>query len=146
MNASQPYARERLESFPSAATPLTERLSRITYAAVLLLAALTATGHAQGRTDPSPWLQEAEDAYGRFTNYTAVLHKQQRVEGKLLPEETRPLTDTGISYAGMASGATLAQDPGKTQAPSSSNSVPVLREVLIRQWHRARGREGAARL
>ena len=34
------------------------------------------------------WVHEAEDAYGRVTCYTAVFHKQQRVDGKLLPEET----------------------------------------------------------
>lgn len=38
--------------------------------------------------DPEKWIKETEAAYGRITSYTAVFHKQQRVAGKLLPEET----------------------------------------------------------
>ncbi|HLQ26510.1 MAG TPA: DUF1571 domain-containing protein [Acidiferrobacterales bacterium] len=37
---------------------------------------------------PEKWLKEAEAAYAGITSYTAVFHKQQRVAGKLLPEET----------------------------------------------------------
>lgn len=33
-------------------------------------------------------LEEAQAAYGKVGGYTAILHKQQRVAGKLLPEET----------------------------------------------------------
>ena len=40
------------------------------------------------RTGPEEWIKEAEAAYGRVTRYTAVLHKQQRVNGVLLQEET----------------------------------------------------------
>lgn len=49
---------------------------------------LPATGRALGITDPESWIQEAEAAYGRVTRYTAVFHKQQRIDGKLLQEET----------------------------------------------------------
>ena len=45
-------------------------------------------GSARGQTEPEKWLKEAEDAYGRVTGYTAIFHKQQRVKGKLLQEET----------------------------------------------------------
>lgn len=43
---------------------------------------------AAGETDPEKWLREAEAAYDGVTSYTAVFHKQQRVAGELLPEET----------------------------------------------------------
>jgi len=46
------------------------------------------TGHALGKSDPDKWLEEAEEAYSRVTRYTAVFHKQQRVDGKLTQEET----------------------------------------------------------
>jgi len=47
-----------------------------------------AQGGAADKSDAEDWLSEAEAAYGKVTSYTAVLHKQQRVAGKLLPEET----------------------------------------------------------
>ena len=61
--------------------------ARIPCAALLALAAIAAQG-ATGRPDAEHWLGEAEAAYGNVTSYTAVFHKQQRVAGKLLPEET----------------------------------------------------------
>ncbi|MEI7899615.1 MAG: DUF1571 domain-containing protein [bacterium] len=45
-------------------------------------------GRAQEMTDSEKWLKDAEAAYSRVTRYTAVFHKQQRVDGKLLQEET----------------------------------------------------------
>jgi hypothetical protein len=57
------------------------------WVAVFLVAALTA-GSAKGESGPEKWLSEAEAAYSSLTSYTAVFHKQQRVQGKLLPEET----------------------------------------------------------
>ena len=56
--------------------------------ALFLLALTTTTQSAQGQTDPEKWLKEAEAAYGTVTNYVAIFHKQQRVGGKLLQEET----------------------------------------------------------
>jgi hypothetical protein len=49
---------------------------------------MAAHGGASAKLDPEAWLSEAEAAYDRVTSYTAVFHKQQRVAGKLLPEET----------------------------------------------------------
>ena len=49
---------------------------------------MAAHGGATDKADPEEWLKEAEAAYDRVTSYTAVLHKQQRVAGKLLAEET----------------------------------------------------------
>jgi outer membrane lipoprotein-sorting protein len=57
-------------------------------AMLLVFVALAAHGGATGQTDPEQWLSEAEAAYDRVTSYTAIFHKQQRVAGKLLPEET----------------------------------------------------------
>lgn len=59
-----------------------------TYWAFWFLAATSLTGRAQGQPDPEKWLRETEDAYGIATNYTAIFHKQQRVAGKLLREES----------------------------------------------------------
>ena len=44
--------------------------------------------NASAELDPEEWLREAEAAYNRVTMYTAVFHKQQRIAGMLLPEET----------------------------------------------------------
>jgi hypothetical protein len=53
-----------------------------------LFVALVADGSATAEPGPEQWLSEAEAAYGKVTTYTAIFHKQQRVDGKLLPEET----------------------------------------------------------
>lgn len=45
-------------------------------------------GGASAEPDPEEWLLQAEAAYDKVISYTAVFHKQQRVAGKLLPEET----------------------------------------------------------
>jgi hypothetical protein len=53
-----------------------------------VLAAMAARVAASDSSNPEQWLKEAEAAYGNLTSYTAIFHKQQRVAGKLLPEET----------------------------------------------------------
>jgi hypothetical protein len=63
-------------------------VTRIICSALFVLAAMAAHGGATDKADPEEWLREAEAAYDRVRSYTAVLHKQQRVAGKLLPEET----------------------------------------------------------
>jgi len=66
---------------------LPKDVARTVCTALLVLAAATAYG-ATDTLDPDAWLREAELAYEKVTTYTAVFHKQQRVAGKLLPEET----------------------------------------------------------
>jgi hypothetical protein len=61
---------------------------RIILAALFVLIALVAHGGGTDKPDPEQWLGEAEAAYDKVTSYTAIFHKQQRVAGKLLPEET----------------------------------------------------------
>ena len=56
--------------------------------ALFVLAATVAHGGASATLDPEEWLRTAEAAYDRVTSYTAVFHKQQRVAGRLLAEET----------------------------------------------------------
>jgi hypothetical protein len=63
-------------------------MNRVIRSALLLLWAAAATGGAADGPDPAKWIKEAEAAYDRVTSYTAVVHKQQRVAGMLLPEET----------------------------------------------------------
>ena len=61
---------------------------RIILSALFVFVALVANGGATDGPDPEQWLREAEAAYDKVTSYTAIFHKQQRVAGKLLPEET----------------------------------------------------------
>jgi Protein of unknown function (DUF1571) len=63
-------------------------MARIIYAALCLLATMAAHGGAVAQPDPQKWLAEAESAYDRVTSYTAVFHKQQRVAGELLADDT----------------------------------------------------------
>jgi len=49
---------------------------------------VAAIGGAADRSDAEKWIEEAEAAYESIASYTAIVHKQQRVAGKLLPEET----------------------------------------------------------
>ena len=49
----------------------------------------TATkGEAQGNIDLEIWIYEAESAFEKVDNYTAIFHKQERVNGKLNEEGT----------------------------------------------------------
>ncbi len=64
-------------------------LARLLCAVCLLPFSITAAGAAQqDQTDTVTWLHEAEAAYAGVADYTAVFHKQQRVAGKLMQEET----------------------------------------------------------
>ena len=63
-------------------------VTRIICSALFAFAAMVAHGGASASLDPEEWLRKAEAAYDRVTSYTCVLYKQQRVSGKLLPEET----------------------------------------------------------
>jgi outer membrane lipoprotein-sorting protein len=56
--------------------------------ALFVFVATVAHGGAIDNPDPEQWLREAEAAYSKVTTYTAIFHKQQRVAGTLLPEET----------------------------------------------------------
>jgi hypothetical protein len=56
--------------------------------ALFVFVAMLAHGGATDNPDPEQWLREAEAAYDKVTSYTAIFHKQQRVAGELLPEET----------------------------------------------------------
>ncbi|HUF19927.1 MAG TPA: DUF1571 domain-containing protein [Burkholderiales bacterium] len=49
---------------------------------------VSATADAAASSDARQWIEEAQAAYGAIESYTAIVHKQQRVERKLLPEET----------------------------------------------------------
>jgi outer membrane lipoprotein-sorting protein len=64
------------------------RTNRLARAALCAVAFAVTAGSSHGQTEPEPWLTTCEAAYAGVTNYTATFHKQQRVAGKLLPEET----------------------------------------------------------
>ena len=55
---------------------------------LLLVADLSTKAKAEEKDDPEQWIGEAEAALTRVENYTAIFHKQERVEGKLLEKET----------------------------------------------------------
>jgi Protein of unknown function (DUF1571) len=57
-------------------------------AALLILWVMSAPGLAADAVDPAKWIEEAETAAAKVSSYTAIVHKQQRVAGTLLPEET----------------------------------------------------------
>lgn len=63
-------------------------VSRLICSAIFMFAGMVAHVGAAAELDPEEWLREAEAAYGTVTRYTAVFHKQQRVAGRLLTEET----------------------------------------------------------
>ncbi len=54
----------------------------------LFIIALSTMGNAEEKGDPQRWIREAEAALVQVENYSAIFHKQERVEGKLLEEET----------------------------------------------------------
>lgn len=62
--------------------------SKILCSALFVFAVMVARNGAAATLDSEEWLRGAEAAYDSVATYTAVFHKQQRVAGKLLPEET----------------------------------------------------------
>ena len=54
------------------------------YLVLFCLVWIVTAGMSQDFSATEKWLQEAEAAYESVTNYTAIFHKQQQVEGKLL--------------------------------------------------------------
>lgn len=63
-------------------------VTRISCLAIFTFTLMVSHVDASAELDPEEWLREAEAAYNRVTMYTAVFHKQQRIAGKLLSEET----------------------------------------------------------
>ncbi len=56
---------------------------------MLLSLTITATTtHGKEKVDPENWIRDMNKAYAEIDNYTAIFHKQERVNGKLLGEET----------------------------------------------------------
>lgn len=78
----------RFESPWAAVKAYAKNLARVTGPALFVLALMMPAGSAPAQANPAKWLREAEDACGRVTSYTAIFHKQQRIEKKLLQEET----------------------------------------------------------
>jgi hypothetical protein len=74
--------------FPAqAATLIPQAMRRFICSALFLLAIAAAYGEAD-KPDAEQWLRNAVAACDNIRSYTAVFHKQQRVAGKLGPEET----------------------------------------------------------
>ncbi|HXX35002.1 MAG TPA: DUF1571 domain-containing protein [Thermodesulfobacteriota bacterium] len=55
---------------------------------LLLVANLSTKTNAEEKNDPEQWIGEAEAALAQVENYRAIFHKQERVEGRLMEEET----------------------------------------------------------
>ena len=61
----------------------------VTPLTIIMALALSVAAQAQeAKADPEKWVRESEAALGKVDNYTATFHKQERVKGKLLDEET----------------------------------------------------------
>lgn len=58
------------------------------FTSMLVLACAGAAAAGEQKPDPEQWVRESEAALARVDSYTAVFHKQERVKGKLLEEET----------------------------------------------------------
>ena len=65
------------------------RAAGIFLAALALLSVLFVQNNAraQDRTDLEKQFQETEEALAKLDNYTAVFHRIERIDGKLIPEE-----------------------------------------------------------
>ncbi|MGR8998798.1 MAG: DUF1571 domain-containing protein [Gammaproteobacteria bacterium] len=79
------------ESEDTAKTPRRDfhkYVDRIICSAIFAFTSMVSHAYASAELDPEEWLRGVEAAYSRVTMYTAVFHKQQRIAGKLLSEET----------------------------------------------------------
>jgi len=56
--------------------------------ALALIIALPTTLWAYEKDVPENWIRDMEEAYLEIDNYTAIFHKQERINGKLREEET----------------------------------------------------------
>ena len=56
--------------------------------AFFITVAVATSGSTQEKIDPEKWVKQAEETYDKLDSYTAIFHKQERVNGKLLEEET----------------------------------------------------------
>jgi hypothetical protein len=61
---------------------------KIVLLSLFLIIALNTTAKAEKQIDPERWIREAETTLRQVENYRAIFHKQERVEGKLMEEET----------------------------------------------------------
>ena len=58
------------------------------FCALIFIAAAAAAAWRQAGTDPGIWAANLEKSYAEIDSYTAIFHKQERVDGKLREEET----------------------------------------------------------
>jgi len=76
--------RERLKRMKSRVFAL----GNILLLSLLLVADLSTEVKAEEKGDPEQWIGQAEAALLQVENYRAIFHKQERVEGRLMEEET----------------------------------------------------------
>ena len=63
-------------------------LWNIVWLSLLLAVAFDARARAEKKNDPEQWIHEAETALDQVDNYRAIFHKRERIEGRLMEEET----------------------------------------------------------
>ncbi len=73
---------------PVAHSPSATRLWIVLACLAAIAGPRPAEAQAQTAKSPEQWLREAETVLARVDSYTAIFHKQERVDGTLLPEET----------------------------------------------------------
>lgn len=63
-------------------------IRKIVSLSLLFMVAFSTGAKAEKKIDPEGWINEAEAALAQVDNYRAIFHKQERIEGKLMEEET----------------------------------------------------------
>ena len=63
-------------------------IRKIVLLSLLFMVAFGTGARAEKKIDPERWINEAEAALAQVDNYGAIFRKQERIEGKLMEEET----------------------------------------------------------
>lgn len=63
-------------------------MAKIISFALFITIVVAVSGSTQEKIDPEKWGKQAEETNDKLDSYTAIFHKQERVNGKLLEEET----------------------------------------------------------
>jgi uncharacterized protein DUF1571 len=112
-----------------------DNVTRLIFSALFVFVALAAHAGAIDKPDPEQWLREAEAAYDKVTGYTAIFHKQQRVAGRLLPEETIALKFRKPSSLYMKwikepyEGSELLYEAGRNEGRVTAHRGGILRFI-----------------
>lgn len=77
-----------MDSLVNATRPGRSNIRKIVSLSLLFMVAFGTGVKAEKKIDPERWINEAEAALAQVENYGAIFRKQERIEGKLMQEET----------------------------------------------------------